>query len=384
MQEEAIQRRSVLPYGVILPASLLSLCMTSAHSASPLPDAGQIFREVKPLPQPTQTDSGHIILPSEQEQPELPASTEKLQVNGFRFTGNDHIGSEQLHNQIPMIGQLTGKRISLSELNRLTDTITRYYREHGYPVAVSYLPAQDVIDGIVSIAILEGKIDNSTVTGNSVYPLSNLLRYLHEALCQQGTSSCTGDVVENKSIQRAIGIISDLPGIKDVTAILSPGSKLGTTNLKLSIVESLKITGQVRADNYGNRYTGRKRLTGNLQINSPFKPGDRLAIDITTSGQGMRFGALNYTRPLGYTGWRAGLGYSSMTYNLGAPFNVTDAHGEAEVLSLHTHYPVIRSITPQPMPGMISNDCRTTYWTAPSRSGSTCFPLVSVAVYWTK
>ncbi len=343
MQNTRTEHRLQLNYKVILPASLLSLCVNGTQSA-PLPDAGQILRETKPAALPAPKDPGNIILPSEKKQPESPVNQGKLQVNWFRFTGNKKIASERLLEQIPLFAQVIGKRVGLSELNNITDAVTRYYRDNGFPVAVSYVPGQEVKNGVVSIVILEGHIDQSLVAGNTLYPSNTLQRYLSEALCQQASSRCTETVVEHRYIQRAIGIASDLPGINEVTAILNPGNTQGTTQIQLNVTESPRITGQVSADNYGNRYTGRKRLAGSLYINNPFRPGDRLTIDITTSGKGMRFGALNYTLPIGYTGWRGGLGYSSMTYDLGAPFNVTDAHGEAQILSLYSHYPVIRSI----------------------------------------
>jgi hypothetical protein len=39
----------------------------------------------------------------------------------------------------------------------LAQNITQHYRQAGYPLARAYLPAQEVLDGIIDIAILKRK-----------------------------------------------------------------------------------------------------------------------------------------------------------------------------------------------------------------------------------
>ena len=56
-----------------------------------------------------------------------------------------------------------GKELSLDDLQRVADVITRHYRDRGYFVARAYIPAQDIRDGMVEITVLEGRVDRVSV-----------------------------------------------------------------------------------------------------------------------------------------------------------------------------------------------------------------------------
>ena len=52
--------------------------------------------------------------------------------------------------------------LDFNGLNDAASRIQRYYRERGYFLAVAYLPQQEIKDGIVEIAVLEGAWARST------------------------------------------------------------------------------------------------------------------------------------------------------------------------------------------------------------------------------
>ena len=84
------------------------------------------------------------------EQPVRPAlkapESARFPVKGFRISGAAAFTEAEL---LPLLKDFVGKELSLADLLRAADTITRYYRDRGYFVARAYIPAQDIQDGVV-------------------------------------------------------------------------------------------------------------------------------------------------------------------------------------------------------------------------------------------
>jgi hemolysin activation/secretion protein len=322
-------------------------CLALSALAEPppsRPDAGQIFQESAPPPPPLpRPGENRLQLPPEEGQPAPEGSGGTLRVNGFRFVGNERISSDALLRGIPAIKLAVGTDIGLDELNTLADKVSQYYRDKGYLLATAYIPPQEVEGGIIAFTVLEGKIDSTTISGKTSYKADRIKRSLDKNLCNNAARGCEGVVLEHSRVDRALGIIADLPGIDEVTGTLAPGRKIGTSIFDTEVTAGPAWVGQLTADNYGNSYTGRNRLGANLRLDNPMGIGDRLDLDFITSGDGLNRGAFDYSLPVGYDGWRVGLNYISSLYTLGAPFDVADAHGQADALSAYASYPLIRS-----------------------------------------
>jgi len=151
-----------------------------------------------------------------------------------------------------------------------------------------------------------------------------------------------GDHIENKVLERAMLILDDQPGLK-VAPSISPGEAVGTGDLTVDVARQSYIGGQVGFDNIGNRFTGEYRARATLYANSPFMYGDRITLNNVITNYHLWLGSIDYEMPIGYSGLRAGVGYSKNTYSLGAQFMSLNATGYANVATAKVSYPVIRS-----------------------------------------
>lgn len=331
--------------------SAAMLAVTSVQAQTTRPNAGQLLQQTAPTPPPVQIRNQGV------ESPELPAqpssaSTTTVPVKTIRFSGNVHIDDAGLRRAIPQIGRLEGTSAGLAQLEALALAVTRYYRQHGYFVAVAYVPRQTVEDGVVTIAVLEGKLDQTRVGQSGGYDPARLRRYEEAALCGDGTPSCEGVTLTQSRADRAVGLISVLPGVASASGTLSPGSAVGTTDFTLNAVPGPGVTGVLGVDNYGNEYTGRVRETADLRWNNPLGVGDLFTADMALSdrwglggtlGRGASNAVFDYSLPVGYDGWRVGANYVRLLYQLGAPFNVTHAYGESDEVNAYAAYPLVLS-----------------------------------------
>jgi hemolysin activation/secretion protein len=268
---------------------------------------------------------------------QTPAAEEEgpsLRVAGFRISGNSVFPETEL---LALVASWTGIERTLGDLEAAAARITEYYRAHGYLIARAYLPEQEVGDGIVMIAIREGRYDRIALDNHSRTHTGVLERYLAPAEL--------GPVLEEHRLERALLLVQDTAQSKEPAAALHPGSEPGTSDLNVQIGAVNAAIARIEADNYGIRSTGQDRIGGTLQLNNPVGVGDAFDAHIlTTSAHDQDYGRLAYGLPLGGDGLRVQVAYADSYYRLGEQFASLDAVGHAHITTLAITYPALRTL----------------------------------------
>ena len=152
-----------------------------------------------------------------------------------------------------------------------------------------------------------------------------------------------GAVIGQAELDRVLLLLSDTPGAVASTT-LKPGEAAGTSDLLVQAAPGSAVTGNVTADNYGNRYTGSTRLGGEIALNDPLHHGDVLDASVLSSGKDMDYGRLMYDWLLNGAGTHLGGSYSALHYRLGDSLASLEGHGTADVASLWGKQPLVRSL----------------------------------------
>ncbi|WP_116808252.1 ShlB/FhaC/HecB family hemolysin secretion/activation protein [Steroidobacter cummioxidans] len=315
---------------------LLSSLPLLAQAQTP-PNAGQILNEQQRLQQQRLNR-----LPSE----DVPAERRALRdVGGTRvtvkeivFSGEARIASrDELHK---VVADAVGQSLGFDELQSLTDRVSTYLRGKGYPLVGAYLPAQDVTNGRIEIAIVEGRIQqgaNGVVIrpDSSVRMSQSRLRAIAERAVEPGQP------VRQRDLERAVLLINDLPGIA-ARGALERGNEAGTSRLALTVAEQGMLTGGTSIDTYGNRYNGSERINARVGLNDPLRIGDQAGLSLTKS-EGLGSVSADYSLPVGSSGLRMGVAYTALEYEVKEELRQLDAEGEAQTASINASYPFIRS-----------------------------------------
>lgn len=300
-------------------------CVSLSSWAQNMPDAGQLLQQQQiPSYQPqraVQIDT--VPVPAQNR-----AGDEQIQVTHIQIQGNHSLSHSQLHAQV---AAYEGKSLTLSELHQLTVLLTEYYQQQGYPYSRAYLPAQNLSQGIVTIAILEARYDrisydNQSRTRNSL--IDATLAPLQ-----------AGQVIAAAQLEQPIKLLNRLEGVHSRN-ILSAGEHTGTSQLAVSITPTAFISGYIGADNYGNEYTREARLNAGVAVHNPLGLGDRFSLDTMSSGK-MHYGRLGYESTLNGQGSRLGVSYSDLSYELGKGYQALDAEGSAQQLSVWLNQPLL-------------------------------------------
>ena len=196
----------------------------------------------------------------------------------------------------------------------------------------AYLPAQDIKDGAVTIAVIEGRYGSVTLRNKT-----NLSDSLATGLLE-GLNA--GDAIAIAPLESRLQLLSDIPGV-NVRSTLVPGASVGASDLIVDVTPGRRVTGSLEADNAGNYYTGEYRIGGTVHLNNPTGHGDVASLRALTSGDGMKYGRASYQAQIGKA--TAGVAYSALEYRLGKEFASLNAHGTVEIASVYGSYPLIRT-----------------------------------------
>ena len=310
----------------LLPFALLALS-PSLFAQQP-PSAGSQIQQIPAAPVPQKAAPTIRIEPI--STPATPASdAAKIVVNSLQVTGAKTYSEAEL---VALTGFMPGSELTLADLRGMALKITENYRSKGYFVAQAYLPAQEIRNGVVTIAVVEGQYGKIAVRNQS--HLSDTLAH------RQLDGINTGDTIAIAPLESRLLLLSDIPGV-NVTSTLTPGASVGASDLIVDVTPGQRVTGSIDADNGGNRYTGEYRLGATVNLNNAAGLGDVASLRVLTSGAGLNYARGSYQVQLGKA--TAGVAYSWLSYELGKEFSSLQAKGTAKIASVYGSYPLIRS-----------------------------------------
>jgi hemolysin activation/secretion protein len=311
----------------LIPCALLAI----SHSvfAQQLPTAGSQMQQIPPAPMPQKMAPKVMLAPVGAAATPVDASGVKIVVKRLTVSGSKAYSEAEL---LAVTGFAAGSELSLADLRAMAAKIAAFYHRNGYFVAQAFLPAQDIKDGAVTIAVLDGRYGKVTLRNGSAVSdeLANALL--------GGINS--GDMVAVEPLENRLLLLSDLPGVQ-VKSTLVPGASVGASDLIVELTPGQRVSGSVDADNAGNRYTGANRIGATVNLNDPTGHGDVATLRVLTSGSGLNYARISYQTQIGKA--KLGVAYSDLRYELGREFAPLAANGTAKIASVYGNYPLIRS-----------------------------------------
>lgn len=312
--------------GTFLILTLLALCQSAFAAARP--GAGSQIQQIPPAPT-TQKEVPKIRIDQDPVLTSPAGDQTKIMVKSLHVTGQSLYSEAEL---IRVSEFIPASELTLSDLRGLAAKIADYYHSHGYFVAQAYLPVQDIKDGAVMIAVSEGRYNKISIN-NHAFLSDHLAISLLSDLRQE-------DVIASAPLEQGLLLLSDLPAVT-VKSTLAPSVAVGASDLIIDLKPGPRISGEVDADNAGNRYTGEHHLGTTVNLNEPLGYGDVFSVRGLTTGSGLNYVRASYQFQLGAA--TIGAAYSFLEYRLGKEFDSLHANGTANIASIYGSYPLIRS-----------------------------------------
>ncbi len=141
-----------------------------------------------------------------------------------------------------------GEEISLNELYQIARHITQYYRDNGYILSQVVIPPQKIKDGVVRVKVIEGFVDEITITADDLNSQTRALLqdYAYHVSKKRPLHI---DILERYAL-----LSDDIPGLAAKTYVQPSKHTLGAADLSMA-VEVKKYEGVATIDNrMGRRY----------------------------------------------------------------------------------------------------------------------------------
>ena len=304
-------------------------------------DAGALLRQQERLEGSFDTRA----LPEAEEEipppPPLSGSGElTLVLRDVIFTGDVELLPAEVLEDV--VAEAIGMVLDFEGLMAVTERVTRALKDAGWILARAYLPQQDVTEGVLTIAILGGRLDDEgdpyRVGPAGDRPLRINPQRLERIASQKLQA---GELVSEPDLNHAILIMNELPAVQ-AGAVLEPGDAPGSSRILIAAEQGPVFSSGVTLTNYGSALTGEAQLTVSSRFDDPFGLGDSVAISATLS-EGQRLGSLTYVAPVGYDGTTFSARGTLLSYSAKSSEGIP-LRGEAMSARFGVDRPVVRSV----------------------------------------
>ncbi|MDA7086625.1 ShlB/FhaC/HecB family hemolysin secretion/activation protein [Pseudomonas sp. SA3-5] len=277
---------------------LLSLLVSNTY-ALPLPPVAdpagrerELLRREQTLQERRQIQERdeQLVAPDEVEAPDEGPS---FVLNSVRFTKPELLTAKELK---AIVLPYLGKETRLSDLNRIVAEINAAYQAKGIYTATALLPKQEVTDGVVIIRLVEGKLGEMLIEGNSYLPEPYVRGWVpfpkDKTLVDM--KALESDILEFNRVNDA-----------RLQAELRAGKDFGLTDIVMVVDEPLQNNVQLFVDNYGYESSGENEVGAIYRRQGVFTGSDRGLLYALASEGNQAFTSI-YSAPVKASGWRLG------------------------------------------------------------------------------
>ncbi len=193
------------------------------------------------------------------------------------------------------IGDATGDCVSMAEIDALTRAITNAYVKKGFVTARVLLPQQDLSNGVLKVAVLEGVVEDIAGEGPRTSP-----REVDFAF-----PGIEDAILNLRDLEQGVDQMGRLRSNK-TTIDIKPGAGPGGSVVVVKNEKAAnRIRGTISADNFGQRATGRYNHTVSVEADGLLGLNDFLSVSWNRDAQyGDDVGARGYngffSLPYGY------------------------------------------------------------------------------------
>jgi hemolysin activation/secretion protein len=165
--------------------------------------------------------------------------------------------------------------ISVADVFSYADRISKAYAKQGYALSFALVPQQEIKDGIVTIRVIEGFVDNVSYTGTSLP--SGLLAGTQGTVAAHLARVSAQRPVTAAVLERRLLLINDIPGLAARATFAPAAQVLGGSQLSLD-VKSKRVSGEFGYNSYMPPSLGRHVVGGSLALNNLVTGVDRFRV----------------------------------------------------------------------------------------------------------
>ena len=230
-----------------------------------------------------------------------------------------------------LVEPLFGKPVSIEDIKKVVDGITRCYVLGDYTTSRAYLPPQTIEDGILKIGLMEGTVGKVRVEDNE---------WTRTTYITSRVPVEEGSVVRLGKLQKDVIKFNNLNTAK-LKIELYAGENQGETDIVLKTEEPFPFRVSVMTDNAGRESTGKNRVGAMVTYDSVLGLRDKLSLG-GYLGKGTRIGFADYNIPVNKYGTRFGLSVAANNIDIvKGPMRRWGIGGKSQVYTAYLTHPLV-------------------------------------------
>ncbi|MDR7898270.1 ShlB/FhaC/HecB family hemolysin secretion/activation protein [Thermosynechococcus sp. JY1334] len=239
--------------GAVLPALAIPVITPTQQDIQPplpepppLPSPSPPALEPPPSPPSPGSESENVLIP-----------VQKIVVEGSTIFGPAEFD--------PIIKPLEGRQVTLAELQGAADAITKLYLEGGYLTSRAVLGEQVARDGVITIQVLEGRLEDIRIEGNK----GIIQRYIRSRIALGA-----GVPLNSNRLEEQLRLLRTDPLFANLSASLRPGTTPQDSILVVRVVPARWFNAAFGLDNNTPPAIAPDRATAFLGYNNLSGRGD--------------------------------------------------------------------------------------------------------------
>lgn len=233
-------------------------------------------------------------------------------------------------------------RISPESLHDVKKRLTTYYQKRGYINSIAIIPDQKVVDGIIYIKVIEGRLTSVQLFNNKHVSKAYIFSRLEPVMEKKGRILNVYEL--EQSLQECIPLLTSNPRIHKVNVRLVPGISMGEATLEIHIEESRMMQIKLGANNHQSPGIG--SYCGELGFRhlNPLGFGDAIYLQYGMT-EGLDDIALNYHFPIGTRANLVLAADQSESVVIVEPFDLLDITNEVNRFSIGITWPFFQNLS---------------------------------------
>lgn len=224
----------------------------------------------------------------------------------------------------------TGKCLDAAGINGVLESLNNAYLQQGYVTARAYLPEQQVRDGLLTLVVIEGRIESIVLNGDA-RSADRRRRWL-------AIPAAPGDMLRLADIEQGVDQLNRAPSAQ-ATLALEPGSEPGMTRVAISTADDRSWRAGLSLDNNGEKTTGQYKTTATLDKDNFLEANDVWQLALSHTDDTRAF-SVSTTLPVRY--WTLTSSYSQSRYT-NQLTGGTRLSGDSQSLLLSADYLFLRN-----------------------------------------
>lgn len=264
-------------FSVVLHTSLL----IASSQSPPVPPAGVVDRQIEQEYEVKEVEPNREVplLEFDSGSEELDVGGEKVTIQSVEVVGNEAIRGRVLRK---LVRPYLDRPLSMKELKEMCTLIQNKYVQEGFFLVRVYIPAQEIRNGVLKVAVLEGKLGSVSVIGNKYYSTKFIASYFDRY---------QGKPIQYDDIVRTLFLLDENSDL-EVGAVFKKGDRFGTADLILRVSDHRPLHLKLDTNNYGSDHTTHQRTGTRFDYGNLVMYGDMLTL---IEVLGSPIGHLNFT-----------------------------------------------------------------------------------------